>query len=263
MKIKIYIVTYKNDSALFECLETLSKSQIPPDVTLETNIINNHSQFNIDEKFKNVNVLHNTLRPDFSTGHLARNWNQAIINGFKDLNNPDCDILVTCQVDTVFTPDWIFKLIEFHKNKCLITACPGDGFVSYTADAIKRIGLWDERFCSIEFQEADFFTRAIIFNKDWSSINDFHHGRILNPILTAEHDFSWVYRKNTDYDTHTISTKWGTHLLKILQSKYNKDPMQIWSDNYFANPPQLMQKLNMLYPYFEKDVIDIESKYNW
>lgn len=263
MKIKIYIVTYKNDSALSECLETLSKSQIPSDVILETNIINNHSHFSINEKFKNVNVLYNTLRPDFSTGHLARNWNQAIINGFKDLNNPDCDILVTCQVDTVFTPDWIFKLIEFHKTKCLITACPGDGFVSYTADAIKRIGLWDERFCAIEYQEADFFTRALIFNKEWSSINDFHHKRVINPILSTEHDYSWVHRKNTDYDTHTISTKWSGSLLGIFRSKYDRDPLTAWTDSYISNPPKLVTKLNMLYPYFEKDIIDLKNKYIW
>lgn len=263
VKIKIYIVTYKNDSALFECLESLSKSQIPVGITVETNVINNHSQFNINENFKNVNVLHNILRPDFSTGHLARNWNQAIINGFKNLNNPDCNILVTCQVDTIFTENWIEKLIQSHQKYCLITACPGDGFISYTADAIKRIGLWDERFCSIEFQECDYFTRALIFNKDWSSINDFHHTRVLNPILEAEHDYSWIYRKNTDYETHTISTKWSSNLLKILESKYSYHPLKAWSSSFIQNPPQLIKKQNILYPYFEHDVLSLEQKYDW
>ncbi len=97
MKLKIYIVTFDGEKHLNHNLNSLFNSQYfkKENIHCEVNIINNHSNFNINEKFKNkVSVLHNVLRPDFSTGHLARNWNQAIINGFKNLNNPDCDILI-------------------------------------------------------------------------------------------------------------------------------------------------------------------------
>ena len=83
---------------------------------LKTNDIQNF----INEKFSDVGVIHNSVRADFSTGHLARDWNCAIINGFKSLTNPDCDILVTCQNDTLFNPTWIEQLIEYHKKYCFI-----------------------------------------------------------------------------------------------------------------------------------------------
>ena len=86
-KIKIYIVTYKNDKCLNTNLRSLFCSDLM-NYDYEINVINNHSQINIDPKFKKVKLLNNNLRVDFSTGHLSRNWNQALINGFQDLNNP-------------------------------------------------------------------------------------------------------------------------------------------------------------------------------
>lgn len=118
MRIKHYIVTYNNNEVLNNCLESLwdifenyTKDEY------QVYIINNHSNFSINRKFERyVEVIHNDLRPDFSTGHLSRNWNQAILHGFKDLNNPDCDILVTNQNDCEFDGDFVPNLIEWHKN---------------------------------------------------------------------------------------------------------------------------------------------------
>lgn len=81
----MYIVTYNNPKDLHSNLNSIYESNIPQNVDLELNVINNYSKnFNIDNKFK-VNILHNTLRPDWSTGHLSRNWNQAIVNGFGNV----------------------------------------------------------------------------------------------------------------------------------------------------------------------------------
>ena len=145
MKIKLYIVTYDGKDHLNHNLETFFNSDffkndqtievdsitsnklIKP--TIEVTIINNHSKFYLDQKFHDkVKILHNTLRPDFSTGHLARNWNQAIINGFKDLKNPDCDILITSQNDCYFEGDFIRNVIKWHETYSFLQQGAGDNF---------------------------------------------------------------------------------------------------------------------------------------
>ena len=86
MKIKLFIVTYNNALELNKTLTSLFKSDLNA-IDYEVFIINNHSNFSIDEQFeKNVAILHNVLRPDNSTGYLTRNWNQALILGFGNLN---------------------------------------------------------------------------------------------------------------------------------------------------------------------------------
>jgi hypothetical protein len=104
MKIKHYIVTYNNNEVLNISLESIFNTLCKYDRDeYKVYIINNHSNFLIDPKFEAyVEVLHNMVRPDFSTGHLSRNWNQSIINGFADLSNPDCDIVITSQNDCIF-----------------------------------------------------------------------------------------------------------------------------------------------------------------
>jgi hypothetical protein len=140
LKFKLYIVTYRNPGDLAKNLATLFASDLMQ-YEYEINIINNHSEFSLPEEFiGRVNVLHNSLRADFSKGHLARNWNQAIINGFRDLKNPDCDILVHCQDDTNFMADWATHTINLHKKYSFVTYGWGDNFCSYTADAVRFMG---------------------------------------------------------------------------------------------------------------------------
>lgn len=256
--VNLYIVTFRNHTGLYECLDSLSNTNIPTNVVLNINVINNHSDFTIDDKFKNVNVMHNTLRPDFSTGHLARSWNQAIMHGFKSLSNPKSQIVVACQVDTIFNPGWLVKLIDQHQKYSFITAGHGDALLSFTSDGVKTIGLFDERFCNIVHQESDYFTRALIFNKDKSSINDFHHGKVLNPFLSSVNDDSIIYKKNGDPRvTWTATVKCHEYITKFFLSKYSRDP-RVWNVD---SPPSLLKKLILLYPYFEFDVVDFNSKY--
>ena len=106
MKIKVFIVTYNSD-LIFNNVESLLSSNLV-NYDYSINIVDNYGQnqnlidFCLDKK---INLIQNKLRPSFSTGHLSRSWNQCIINGFKDLNNPDCDILVLCQDDNLFFSD--------------------------------------------------------------------------------------------------------------------------------------------------------------
>ena len=180
-KIKIYIVTFKRSNILNDTLTKLFESDFSNFKNTEVNIINNHTDFWLDPKFKErVNVLHNVLRPDWSNGNLAENWNQALINGFKNLNKPDCEYLVTMQNDTSVHPNWCSNLLKMHKKYNFIVGKYGDNLVSYTAEAVKRIGMWDENFFGVQYKEADYWIRALIFNKKKSCINDTLHGIELN-----------------------------------------------------------------------------------
>ncbi|WP_139158941.1 glycosyltransferase family 2 protein [Vibrio sonorensis] len=246
---------------------------------MEINIINNHSDFHLDSNYIDiVNVLHNDLRPDFSTGHLARNWNQAILHGFRDLSNPRSDIVVTVQDDVLFKPDWLDKLKELHKKYSFITMGAGDTFCSYLPEAVRKIGMWDERFCNIGFQEADYFLRALIYNREKSSINDIAHGRELNVVGSNEvYDynsrrfesdeeidrvdselitipFTNLDRRNAALDSmkfHCISSylfedKWG-----IIAAPWN-------DEHHILQGP--ISSNYVTYPYFEKNVENLKAK---
>lgn len=257
MRIKLYIVTYRNPLDLETNLNSIFSSDLCG-TNLTIHILNNHTEFTLkDELLNKVEVLHNTCRPDFSTGHLSRSWNQCILHGFKDLNNPDCDILITCQDDTVFQKDWLSRLLQYHKTYSFITAGVGDNFCSYLPEAVKNIGLWDERFCSIGYQEADYFLRARIYNKN-SSINDLGHGRMYQNVFKnfKEHFCRRTdripvseYHINSmnfhDINRHLLTEKWGS---VALDWKNGKFPTKCGIDNYIT------------YPYFEKNVLGLREK---
>lgn len=183
-RVKIFFVTYDEIDLLNETLDSFFKTG-GGDFCDSVNVINNHSNFKLNDEFVDrVNVIHNNTRPDFSTGHLARNWNQAIIHGFKDIDNPDCDILITSQTDVLFFDGWTDKIKEIHIDMGIsfYTSGGGDCFCSYTIDAIKRVGIWDERFCGLGYQEADYFARAVYHLQTKCVISDFQHGRTYNLI---------------------------------------------------------------------------------
>ena len=141
-KLKVYIVTYKRSDILNDTLMKLFDSDFSSIENTEVNIINNHSEFYLKPEYeKRVNVLHNTLRPDWSNGNLAENWNQALINGFRDLNNPDCEYLVTMQNDTSVCKDWAKNLLAMHEKYNFVVGRFGDNLVGYTSEAVKTFPL--------------------------------------------------------------------------------------------------------------------------
>jgi len=178
MKIKVYIVTYKNDRVLALNLDSLKNSDLM-EHQHQITIINNHSEFGIDidsynKDWFNLKVVHNDVRPDFSTGYLARDWNFALVDGFQKLHEPDCDIVVACQNDTVFFPDWVSHLLKYHEVYNFVHFGIGDNFMSWTPDGVRKIGLFDERYCATGHQELDYFNMAVLLNPDGTSINDKH-----------------------------------------------------------------------------------------
>jgi hypothetical protein len=269
MKIKQYIVTYNNPFQLNKCLNSIfdSLSDYELDI-LEIYVINNHSNFSIDSKFKSkVTVLNNDLRPDFSSGHLSRNWNQAIINGFVDLNNPQCDILITNQDDTEFEKNYILNLIEYHKKYNFIQFGYGDQLITYTPTAIKKIGLWDERFCNIGHQETDYFIRVVKFLKETSSINDVSsHLLRLN---TLQNNIIKITKTgNSRGEQYTLdSIKYHIYSLNILLKKWGLKVHPAFLNTTVEDVINYNQELEsyFYYPYFEKN-IESESlkiqKYN-
>jgi hypothetical protein len=247
-KIKIFINTYKNEDLLKNNIDSLLKSDVV-NYNHEINVINNFtSEFNLqsycDEN--NIKVLHNYLRPDFSTGHLSRSWNQAIINGFKSLENPDCDILVLVQNDSLFNTNWCEYVIRLHEKYDFISMGAGDQFHSYKPEHIKKVGLWDERFCNIGYQEYDYFIRSFIYN------------RVDNDIIVDD-DILVGGMRNDKY--HLDSLIYHNISKNILISKWGDDSEKSWSVDYLSSLTKSFIPNFIYYPYFEKDIDYSDKNY--
>ena len=246
MTIKLFIVTYDNSPDLNANLESLYNQSYKD---FQLNIINNHSNFSIKRKYKKIihKIYHNELRPNFSTGHLARNWNQALILGFVNLINPACDIVITAQDDTIFLPNFFENIIEAHKVYSFIQQGSGDNVCSYTPDAIHNAGIWDEQFCNIGFQEFDYLNKQLLFNDKCIIKN----GRQLSPnqlqgelIKRPENNDKRAYHHVTSQSTgHEISFNYFNH-------KYGGQAQLIID----GTPQQQVIPTYYTYPYFEKDI---------
>jgi len=251
-KIKIYILTYKNPEALNNNLESLFNSDADL-LHTEIHIINNHSKvFSLGQEFMNkVIVHHQNLRADWGCGNPSRDWNQAIVQAFKDLDEPDCDQLILCQDDCIWDNDWQQKLNKIHKQYTLYQCSWGDCFISLLPDAIKKVGLFDERMCTLGYYEGDFLLRAWLYNRDKSSINDYHHRRVLNPTETI------VNRSDEDrkIPPYMYVSK------KIFEEKWPGIHPQRWEKSLFKNPPTCSSIVNFLfYPYFEHKIENLAEK---
>lgn len=259
-KVKLFIVTYNAPNALHGTLEELFSSDFINSGN-EIIIINNHSNFHVDQKFHGrCKVIHNQGRPDFSKGHLSRSWNQTLLHGFQDLNNPQSDIVVHAQDDTAFEKDWFSSLLELHKKYTFISDGVGDNFCSYTVEAVKNIGMWDERFCNIGYQEADYFLRAYIYNRDKSSINDSAHHRVWNALQKPlVNRLNTVWTRERTFDSlpyHKVS-------LQVFERKWSVTAA-FWDQPDFFSKASQIKTPNiptfMMYPYFEKDINNLTEK---
>jgi len=291
-KMKIYIATYKRSEMLNDTLKKLFDSDFPNTTDTEVNIINNHSEFYLRPEFeKKVNVLHNVLRPDWSNGNLSENWNQALINGFKDLSNPDCEYLVTMQNDTSVHPNWYGNLMKAHEKFNFIVGKYGDNLVSYTPKAVKKIGIWDENFFGVQYKEADYWIRALIFNKEKSCINDTLHGLELNNEESLELDTTIdrnfieedgfkganTLKRRADDTEHQNIWRTRSGIFKEYAWKYfyekwkgtwKSNPqkqgwLKNWSQDFIDNPPDIKKsniKNTIKYMYFEKDIENLREK---
>tara|TARA_R110000824_G_C15161336_1_gene671912 strand:- start:102 stop:986 length:885 start_codon:yes stop_codon:yes gene_type:complete len=268
MKIKVFIVTYKNEDLLQNNLCSLLESDLV-NHDFSINVINNYTEHFELQKFcddRNIKVYHNYLRPDFSIGHLSRSWNQAIINGFKNLRSPDCDILVLAQNDNLFQKKWVEYILEMHKKYDFISMGAGDQYHSYNKNHIIKVGLWDERFCGNGFQENDYFIRSVIYNKDRTSISDDAHQRnwnnIENNIISSDPALIGGRRGDpvtiASFEHHAVSQK-------ILMAKWAEcGDWEIFCERIRKNkgPEKSLIPDFIYYPYFETNV-DLRSNKNY
>lgn len=265
MKIKLFLLTYNNEHHLNSTLESLFESSWRNYFNKETWVINNHSNFNLFNRFKSfVKVIHNNARPDWSMGHPARNWNQALMFGFVNLNQPDADLVITVQDDVLFAQDWLEKLIDAHQTYSYIMDGYGDTLQSWTPAGVKAIGLWDERYVGLAWGEADYQTAAIVFNREKSSITTNHpFGDQWNPIGKP----GTLVSKPDDVNEKKVASKAiGNKIYKhICADVYHHKwgfyphhwrPLE-WIAKY-ARPPKTKQFI--LYPYFELAVDNLKEK---
>jgi len=261
MKIKFYIITYNNNPILNDwILKSLNESDYDRK-NVQVFVINNHTNIEINDEYKSfVIALNNDLRPDFSTGHLSRNHNQAIINGFQNLKTPDCDVVVSCQNDTILHKNWYQVLMEVMNQYTYVCVGKGDQFQAFKPESIRNIGLYDERFCNIGYQEADFFLRSYLYNRDHSSINDYHHHRVHNPI-DNQIILDTVNGGMREEISHLKSYAYHPLSLNIFRAKWGDIHTEQWdTDKRYAAITECKLKNHIYYPYFELDVIDLLGK---
>ena len=262
MRIKVYIVTYNNDEVLKKNLNLLYTSDLTA-YDYSIHIINNYSI--IKNLYPYVEsdrfiILNDSVRPDFSNGHLARSWNAALMDGFVDLNNPQSDLVVLMQNDTFVKPHCFYNLVQEHKKYDFIQLGAGDQFMSFNVDAVKKIGMFDERFCSIQYQEADYFMAGMAFNRNRISINDrIAHEREWNAIDGVFENFiESDYALNGEFHLH----KWSPMNRNLFFKKWNCDP-QNWYQYISNYSPKPLIDRYFTYPYFEKDILTLdEQNYN-
>lgn len=258
MKIKQYVVTYNNNEMLDRCLKSMSG------VNHEIVIIDNFGNCEIQDYDLNVKIIKNELRPQFSTGHLSKDWNAGLVNGFKDLNNPDCDIVILNQNDVIFKPNYINNLITLHNRFDFIQMGSGDEMMSFTSNAVKKVGLFDERFCNIGFQEADYFLRCLIYNHERSSINDLQHDRFINNIQDNEIVIENVIcGHDREEESTLLSSEFHPNSHIMFNFKWSNLPLdRNWSKipedfNFLELKPSIS---HIMYPYFEKDISTLKEQ---
>lgn len=264
MKAKLYILTYNNEQHLNEGLQTLFAADLSQH-QLEVYIINNHTNFKLHPSFESkVTVLHNVLQPDFGTGHTSRNWNQGLMHGFKNLNNPDCDLVILAQDDTYYGNDWLNQLHKVHFELGYHFFCVGAGDMlhSYTPTAVKKIGLWDERFSAICFMEHDYFIRAAMHLGDYSSVNDIGHAAGLysfNQVPMATDIARNPVRNNEKVQLGHIRAKFDNPFRELFKAKWG-NYSEFTPTAQFLNRPIQPGVINyILYPYFENAIENLNG----
>jgi hypothetical protein len=265
MKIRIFIVTYKGEQHLRDNLDSLFSSYNFSDHEIEINVINNHTKFFLDDHYKDrVKVYHNQLRPDFSTGHLSRNWNQAIINGFESLVNPACELLIHTQDDILWKKEWLSILFPIMERRTFYQSGNGDAFCCYRVEAVKRIGIWDERYCNIGYQEYDYFLRAVLYNGDKTSLNDI--GECIRTTWNPEEQVVVHVQRDADkHNSHQLSIAYHPISSKVFAHKWGfETSVRDNTPNYWEwvreNVKSTLTTNFMFYPYFEKHVEDLHLK---
>ena len=263
MRVKHFIVTYKNQCLLKRGLDVINSQSIPEGVEYELYVINNHDYLYPMED-SSATILNNVVRLDSSTGHLSRNWNQALMLGFEDLNNPKADIVMLSQGDCLFKDGYLNMVLKGHERFDFLQQGRGDEFHSYKPDHIKKVGIWDERFCGIGFQEVEYIYRSYVLNTSGIFINqnfygmpNYKHDNSLN-ILDNSAATGWDRRD----ESHLNSAKTShNHCLRLLEYKYGIEQKYTLNKNCYKLVLKLFEEMRypqietfITYPYFESGI---------
>lgn len=285
-KVWVSLITYNNPAILNTALEHLFNSDLVTSGKYEwyIEVVNNHSNFYIQSEFAGKVTVHNqTLRPEWSyTGFFTRDCNSILMRAIKNLKSSLNDHIIILQDDALVRPDFMQKLVERHDSGIdFIMSGIGDALNSFVPEAVRKIGLYDERF-QTGFHEGDYILRAIQKLGNRCSISDIAHGRVWNPT-----DGGRFYNSNngTDGAQHATRTNraesdlvicpgftddqianvgkrhgttWHEPLWKMKWGEEHR--FYNWDDNFMHNIiPTLKQKTFnfILYPHFEKDIENI------
>ena len=253
MKVKVYLVTYRNDGELVKTIDSYINSGLYSRSSLT--VVNNHTagKPRIGERNYFTRLISNEARPDFSTGHLSRNWNECLMDGFQNLNSPDADVVICCQNDVRFKGNCLEIISRNLRSFDFMTAGSGDAACAYSVEAVKKVGLWDERICNIGYQESDYFLRQFLYNRDRCSVNDNAHGRVHNPIESFLENSDCGYQRQCEH--HLASMTHHDHSRQLVEQKWKNIKFENWDDDFrrmVVVQPNLPQFV--LYPYFEKDI---------
>jgi hypothetical protein len=202
------------------------------------------------------------MQPDFGTGHTSRNWNQALIHGFRDLDAPDCDLVICAQDDTHYQPEWLNLLhtVHFELGYHFFCVGAGDMLHSYTPTAVKKIGLWDERFSAICFMEHDYFIRAAMELGNTASVNDTGHMAglyTINPLPFAAHIAQNPVRNVEKIELGRARGRFDNPFRELFKQKWGNYSEFTPTSHFLGKkiPPGIGN--HILYPYFEKGIEDL------
>lgn len=260
MHIVFWIVTYDNNVLLNNLLKTLFDKTLKNEHEYKVIVMDNYGNGNVDECFNEVILLKNVARPSFSTGHLSRSWNQGIMHAFVDVDDPHCDLLVLIQSDTLLLDNYFQYILDNLNKFDYMTFGTGDQVQVMTPMSIKKIGLFDERFCGTGFQEGDYFLRAVLLNRERSTINDPSHGRMHNAIEDKVVDKSQPTGWERDDPTSLASAHYHYVSHKVFNMKWGNIGPSIWNFEQI-NTIKEVPKQYMYYPYFETKLPDLSTKY--
>jgi len=249
----MFIVTYNNNNVLQEyALDSLEQSNYPKG-DIEINIIDNYGDVSIDTQ--DIKVLKNNLRSKKSTGHLSRTWNQSIILGFGNLDQSECDAVIAVQDDTKFNKNWYKNLCTVLEKYDYVTFGAGDQLQVFTPVSVKNIGLYDERFCSLSVQAADYLLRAVRFYPDKVSINDYYHKRVYNAV---DQQFNLIDKTPTGFlrgaNSHKAALPYNKINIHFFKQKWGESAkLTDWCVEHIKNFNVLVPSF-IYYPYFEEKI---------
>jgi hypothetical protein len=259
--IAVYVVTYRKPEVLAANLRSLYAGMAGPD-RVRVTVLSNHPDVEIPADVPAPRVVINSTRSPNAWGYLARDWNWALMDGFGTWRGSDIGWCVLAQNDVEWLPDWESRLravrgIDFFSQP------RGDQAMAFTIRAVREVGLFDERFCTLHFQEQDYFARAMLVLGERASLTDDHEHHEdtsswnpLGQVLIApswsgfdDEDERFHTRKTHDELARLLANKWGVDHQDAI---FDKRTLRVRHEAGLVQIPTGPE----LYPYFWDDSPD-------